>query len=84
MIPDTANAPRAYYDLAYKKKAKELAQSFQMLNGTVEVLPCCDTLQVTDYSRFNMAGFSEAHKKEMREKQFPLDLEKAFRLGAGI
>ncbi len=80
----TMNAPMAYYKLAYKKKAKEIAQSFRMLNGAVEVLPCCDTLQVTDYSRFNMAGFNEAHKREMREKQFPLDLEQAFRLGARL
>ena len=80
----TMNAPKAYYELSYKKKAKELAQSFRALNGTVEVLPCCNTLQVTDYSRFNMAGFNEAHKKEMREKQFPLDLEAAFRLGARL
>ena len=80
----TMNAPKAYYELSYKKKAKELAQSFRALNGTVEVLPCCDTLQVTDYSRFNMAGFNEAHKKEMREKQFPLDLEAAFCLGARL
>ena len=42
------NAPKAYYNMAYKKKAKEIAQSFKALNGEVEVLPCCDTLQVTD------------------------------------
>lgn len=78
------NAPKAYYNMAYKKKAKEIAQSFKALNGTVELLPCCDTLQVTDYSKFSMAGFNEAHKKEMRERQFPLDLERAFQLGARL
>ncbi len=31
-----------------------------------------------------MAGFNEAHKRAMREKQFPLDLEAAFRLGARL
>ena len=31
-----------------------------------------------------MAGFDESHKKEMREKQFPLDLKKAFRMGAEL
>ena len=54
------------------------------MNGSVEVYACCDTLQVTDYSKFNMAGFNEDHKKEMREKQFPLDLEKAFEMGARL
>ena len=48
------------------------------------LLPCCDTLQVKDYSRFSMAGFDEAHKKAMRETQFPLDLDKAFRMGARL
>ena len=41
-------------------------------------------MQVKDYSRFNMAGFDEKHKKEMREKQFPLDLEKAFQMGTRL
>ena len=36
------------------------------------------------YSKFSMAGFDETHKKERREKQFPLDLEAAFRLGAKL
>ena len=80
----TMNAPKAYYNLSYRKKAKEIAQSFQGLNGSVEVCACCDTLQVNDYSKFSMAGFNEEHKKEMREKQFPLDLENAFRLGARL
>ena len=28
--------------------------------------------------------FQQGHKKEMREKQFPLDLEKAFEMGARL
>ena len=75
------NAPKTYYNLAYRKKAKELAQSFNMLNGSVEVYACCDTLQVKDYSRYNMASFNAEHKNEMRAKQFPQDLEKAFQMG---
>lgn len=80
----TMNAPKTYYNLAYKKKAKEVAQVFKALNGEVEVYACCDTLQVSDYSKFNMASFNEAHKREMREKQFPKDLEFAFNLGARL
>ncbi len=49
-------------------QAKEIAESFKGLNGSVEVYACCDTLQVTDYSKYRMAGFNELHKKEMREK----------------
>ena len=80
----TMNAPKAYYNSAYRNKAEEIAQSFKGLNGTVEVYPCCDTLQVADYSKYNMAGFNEEHKKEMREKQFPEDLANAFHLGARL
>lgn len=35
-------------------------------------------------SKFNMAGFSEEHKKEMRKKQFPADLDMAFQMGARL
>ena len=80
----TMNAPKAYFDLAYGQKAKEMEQVFKALNGSVEVYACCDTLQVNDYSRYNMADFDADHKKEMREKQFPQDLENAFRMGARL
>ena len=80
----TMNAPKAFYNLGYRKKAKEVAQSFKALNGSVEVYACCDTLQVKDYSKYNMASFNEQHKKEMREKQFPKDLQKAFEMGTRL
>ena len=80
----TMNAPKTFYNLAYRKKAKEVAQSFKSLNGSVEVYACCDTLQVTDYSKYNMASFNEEHKKEMRANQFPKDLEQAFLMGTRL
>ena len=80
----TMNAPENYYRLAYQKKADEIAQSFRALNGTVEVYACCDTLQTAEYSRFSMAGFSEEHKKAVREQHFPLDLAEAFQMGARL
>ena len=33
---------------------------------------------------FNMASFSEDHKREVRKKQFPADLGKAFEMGARL
>ena len=80
----TMNAPKAFYSVGYRKKAKEVSEIFKALNGDVEVYACCDTLQVSDYSRFNMASFNEEHKKAMREKQFPNDLKKAFEKGAKL
>ena len=80
----TMNAPRAYFDSRYKAECEMLAGTFRFMNGSVEICASCDTLQVSDYSRFSMAGFDETHKKEMREKQFPLDLEAAFQLGSEL
>ncbi len=77
----TMNAPKTFYNIAYRKKAKEVMQGFRALNGSAEVYACCDTLQVADYSRYDMASFSEEHKKEMRQKQFPKDLQNAFEMG---
>lgn len=80
----TMNAPEAIFNQAYQNKAKEIMQRFWILNGTVDLYACCDTLQVSDYSKYNMAGFSEEHKKEMRSTKFPGDLEYAFQMGAKL
>ena len=80
----TMNAPVSIFENMYKGKAEEVKNMFSSFNGKVELYPCCDTLQVKDYSRFNMAGFDEAHKKQMRETQFPRDLERAFSMGAEL
>ncbi len=80
----TMNAPKTMYNMAYKKKAKEIEQWFKALNGTVDVYACCDTLQVSDYSKFNMGSFNEEHKKNVREKHFPEDLKNAFDMGVTL
>ena len=43
--------------------------------------PCFNTLQVADYSKFNMGGFDAEDKKKANEELFPADLQKAFDLG---
>jgi len=80
----TMNAPRPFYERAYRAKMEDVANRFGALNGRVELLPCCDTLQVSDYSRYSMAGFDEAHKRAVREAQFPKDLAAAFQMGARL
>ena len=75
------NAPQAFYQLQYKRKLTEQANAFRRLNGKVETLCSFDPLQVKDYSKFSMAGFNAEHKKAHHEKQFPLDLEKAWQMG---
>ena len=77
----TMNAPYDIYEKWYGAKALELKNIFSALNGNVVIYPCCDTLQVKDYSKFNMGGFNEEHKKMMRETAFPKDLENAYQMG---
>ena len=77
----TMNAPQAYYQMQYKKRLTEQANSFRSLGGKVQTLCSFDTLQVKDYGKFSMAGFNAEHKKAHHEKQFPLDLEKARQMG---
>jgi hypothetical protein len=54
------------------------------LNGQIVTYPVCDTIQVSDYSKFNMAGFSQEAKEKQWILQFPNDLEKAFEIGAEL
>ena len=77
----TMNAGKEHYDETYCKRMEEYFAPFRFLNGSVQIVPVCDTLQVQNYSKFAMAGFSEEHKKAVHEAEFPLALEKAFRIG---
>lgn len=49
--------------------------------GPTEILCSYDTYQFSNYDRYDAATFSEAHKAEVRDTQFPQDLEKAYELG---
>ena len=51
------------------------------LCGYNEVLYSCDTYQFSDYSRYDCNMFLEEKKREQKEKQFPIDLQKAYELG---
>ena len=80
----TMNAGPDTYESWYKEKMAGLLSGLRVLNGTLEIYPCCDTLQVSDYSKYSMAGFSEEHKRQMREIQFPKDLAAAFQMGVRL
>ena len=53
----------------------------KMIYGYCETLNICDTYQFSDYSKYDCNMFDERHKREIKETQFPKDLEKAFDLG---
>jgi hypothetical protein len=52
-----------------------------MVLGSCETLYSCDTYQFTDYSKYYASMWDEGHKAEHREKQFPIDLNNAYRMG---
>ncbi len=49
--------------------------------GYCEVLNSYDTYQFSDYSKYDIDLFDEKHKAEIKEKQFPIDMQNAFNLG---
>ncbi len=80
----TMNADQAYYDAQIAPRLAPQIEAFRRLNGALEVLPGCDTLQVKDYSRYSMASFDAAHKQAVHRDQFPKDLARARKLGARL
>ena len=78
----TMNAPMQYYKQAYEGRMREYFAPMRFLNGRVRIFPVCDTLQVKDYSKYDMAGFSEEHKKAVHDAEFPAMMERAFKIGA--
>ena len=80
----TMNIPKELYDEMLHKKLESLEGIFSLLNGEIKSYPVCNTLQVKDYSKYNMAGFNEEDKLNSRENQFSIDLENAFKIGAEL
>ena len=80
----TMNATKEFYDKLYKAKFESYADDFKALNGEVSLYPCYNTLQVKDYSKFNMAGFNEEEKKKVHDEHFSIDLENAYNLGVRL
>ena len=56
-------------------------RALNMLYGYCETLNVCDTYQFSDYSKYDCNMFDEAHKRQVKETQFPADLKKAFDMG---
>ena len=78
----TMNTPTAMYDKMLKARMEDILAPFRFLNGDVRIVPACDTLQVKDYSKYEMRSFSEEHKKKIHEEEFPMILEQAFKIGS--
>ncbi|WP_455537807.1 flavodoxin family protein [Terrisporobacter sp.] len=80
----TMNAPKQYYEEVYRFKLQDQIDAFERFGGSVKVYPCFDTLQVKDYSKYEMGAWNEQNKKEVHEKEFPKNLKDAFNIGAEL
>jgi len=67
---------QANYHILMDTNARQLG-----MFGPTEILYSFDTYQFTDYNRYDAAAFNEPHKAQVRDTQFPKDLEKAYDLG---
>ncbi len=76
----TMNVDETYYHSNYSEKFKKQFAVLRFLNGTIKIHPFFDTLQVSDYSKYEMAGFNAERKMQRHEQQFPIDLEYAFKI----
>ena len=73
----TSNAPEGYYaDLLKRYKG-----SLETFVGPTQTLVSADTLQVSNYEKYNWTMFSPDAKKARRETVFPQERQAAFALG---
>lgn len=65
----------------YKYVFESNKSYLRLLNGISEYIISADSYQFNDYSKYAASNFSEKHKAEIREKQFPIDCQNAFEMG---
>ena len=81
----TGNAPEAFFQgPGYGDLVKNYRNTLSAFIGPTQVLIAADTLQVTDYSPFDWTMFDPEAKRKRREEVFPLEREKAGKLGAEL
>lgn len=78
----TLGAPPKYYDqMNYDVVLGITGHFLQEIFGDNENLFVKDTYQFNDYGKYAVSDSIYQYKKEIREKQFPQDLQAAFELG---
>ena len=79
----TSNAAEDFYaQIGYDKMLANYQNMLCNMVGPTKVMISSDTLQVSDYSKYNWTMFDPEAKKQRHETVFPTDKEKAFSLGA--
>jgi len=77
-------AEEFYAQIGYDKMLANYQNMLCNMVGPTKVMISSDTLQVSDYSKYNWTMFDPEAKKQRHETVFPTDKEKAFSLGAEI
>lgn len=81
----TSNCAEEYYDkIGYDRMLENYKSTLSGMVGPTKIMVCGNTLQVSDYSKYNWTMFDPEAKKAHHEEIFPKELEKAFSLGAEI
>lgn len=79
----TSNASEEFYDqIGYDQMLQRYQGSFNTFVGPTKLLISSDTLQVSDYGRYQWTMFDPDAKNARHETVFPEDMKKAFDLGA--
>lgn len=78
----TMNVPESLFEkVQYPTLLGFTGEELGRLLGYNECLYSMDTYQFLDYSFYDVNMFSEEKKREHRDKQFPIDLDKAYKMG---
>ncbi|WBF66690.1 flavodoxin family protein [Desulfovibrio subterraneus] len=66
----------------YRSHFSLMERTMAMHFGTCEVMLCTDTLQYSDYSKYESAKFDGVAKGKRHEEVFPQDCQRAYELGS--
>ena len=79
----TTNAPEfTYGPNGYLQMLERYQNMLGTFVGPTKVLTSSETLQVSDYSKYNWTIFDPVSRKQRHETVFPQDKEKVFNLGS--
>ncbi|OHT12607.1 NADPH-dependent FMN reductase [Tritrichomonas foetus] len=78
---DQQEAKEYGYDKFWEKTANEISSAF---NEKCELLTVCDTMEVQDYSKYQMQCYDAPAKEKHRDEEFPKELQAAYELGKKI
>ncbi len=79
----TSNASEDFYaQIGYDKMLSNYQNTLSNMVGPTKIMIASDTLQVSDYSKYNWTMFDPEAKKSRHETVFPQEKEKVFSLGA--